>query len=231
MTDPRNDLETREPSPAPMLTPVEARILGALMEKRWTTPDNYPLTVNALVQACNQKSSRVPVMNLEQGAVGHAVNRLRDRDLVHASLSARAERFEHKMAGALGLDRQGQAVLCVLMLRGPQTLGELRSNTARLSEFADLEAVRATLDQLMEREPPLVARVAPGPGRREERFAHLLCGAAGLELAAPGARSQPAGDDRLARLEEEVQRLRLELDALWQLTGPTARRPGRQEAD
>ncbi len=197
-------------SDTPMLTPVEARVLGALMEKRWTTPDAYPLTLNALVTACNQKTSRHPVMHLDPGEVGHTVNQLRDRDLVHSSLSTRAERFEHKMAGALDVQRHALALLCSLMLRGPQTAGELRGTSARMAEFDNLEAVHAELQALMERQPPLVMRLAPGPGRREERYAHLLCGKPEMDATeqnAPGAGAS-ATPDRVAALEKEVQQLR-----------------------
>ena len=122
----------------PLLTPIEARIVGCLMEKQRTTPEQYPLTLNALVSACNQKSSRHPVMQLDPGEVGRSVNRLRDRGLVHAGLASRTERYDHKMVGTYHLSREEQAVLAVLMLRGPQTLGELRTNSGRMAEFADL---------------------------------------------------------------------------------------------
>lgn len=207
------------------LTPAEARVIGCLMEKQRTTPEQYPLTLNALVNACNQKSSRHPVMQLETGEVGHTVNQLRDRGLVHASFSGRTERYDHKMVGTYHLSRQEQAVLAVLMLRGPQTLGELRTNTARMAEFPDLGAVGDTLRSLMERSPALVMELPRLPGRREERYAHLLCGeppAESIPAAAttttPGTQA-PAQGSRLAALESEVARLREELDRLWELTG------------
>ncbi len=211
----------------PMLSAEEARVLGVLMEKRRTTPDNYPLTLNSLVQGCNQKSSRVPVMQMEAGQVGHVLNLLRDRNLVYAELSSRAERFGHKLAGVLELDQQEQALICVLMLRGPQTPGELRSNTARLAEFADLPAVQDALDLLMAREPPLVKRLPRESGRREERFAHLLCGDVEVEAApspSPAART-PAEKGRIEVLEQEVGRLKAELEALWRLSGLEDQRP------
>ena len=121
--------------PEPMLTAEEARVLGCLMEKQRTTPDQYPLTLNALVSACNQKTSRHPVMNLTPGQVGHTVGQLRDRGLIHASFSGRAERYDHKLAGTFLIDRRAQALLCSLMLRGPQTPGELRTNAARLADL------------------------------------------------------------------------------------------------
>jgi hypothetical protein len=202
----------------PLLTPVQARVLGCLMEKQRTTPDQYPLTLNALVTACNQKSARHPVMKLNPGEVGHTVGELRDRGLIHAGFSGRTERYDHKMAGQFMLDRRQQAVLCVLMLRGPQTPGELRTNTARLADFDDLGAVHTTLDELARHAPPLVRELPRQPGMREQRFAHLLCGEPKVE--APAAAGAAAGSDasgheaRLARLEAEVATLRDELEAI-----------------
>jgi uncharacterized protein YceH (UPF0502 family) len=214
---------TREPD----LTPVEARILGCLMEKQRTTPDIYPLTLNALVQGCNQKTSRNPVMHLESGEVGHSLNQLRDRGLIHASFSGRAERYDHKMASNYQIDRQEQALACALMLRGPQTEGELRTNAGRMAEFADLQAVATTLAGLAEREPPLVAKLPRLPGKREDRFGHLLCGE--IEQQEPAAASIPtytaAPDERIAALAAQVEEMRAELDALWELSGLADRRP------
>ena len=209
------------------LTPLEARVLGSLMEKQRTTPDAYPLTLNALVQACTQKTSRKPVMRLEVGEVGHAVNALRDRGLIHASLSGRAERYDHKMASNYRLNRQEQALLCALMLRGPQTEGELRSNTARMAEFPDLSAVADTLAGLAAREPPLVTRLPRLPGKREERFGQLLCGEIDQQTfaGAPAATESPAHHGRVAELEAQLADLRVELDLLWRLTGLEGQRP------
>ena len=214
----------------PQLTPVEARILACLMEKQRTTPDQYPLTLNALVLACNQKTSRDPVMSLEVGEAGHVVNTLRDRGLVYASFAGRTERYDHKMASSFRLDRQEQAVLCTLMLRGPQTLGELRINTGRMAEFADLPAVAEAVRRLSTRDIPLVVQLAHLPGKREDRFAHLLCGEPVQELAAHGAESAAVGrrdlrDERIAALEAQVAALSAQLDALWDLTGLAERRP------
>lgn len=215
------DAEPREA----LLTPLEARVLGCLMEKQRTTPDQYPLTLNALVTACNQKSARDPVMKLTQGEVGHCVGQLRDRGLVHASLTGRSERFDHKLTGHFMLDRQQQALLCVLMLRGPQTPGELRTHCARLADFDSLTAVQGSLDQLARHNPPLVRELARQPGMREQRYVHLLCGEPSPETIAnaastghpphqaPGTEMQ-AFAERIDRLETEVSLLRAELDAL-----------------
>ncbi|MEA3275699.1 MAG: YceH family protein [Pseudomonadota bacterium] len=211
----------------PALTPVEARVLGCLMEKQRTTPDVYPLTLNALTQACNQKTSRNPVMSLSVGEVGHTVNQLRDRGLVHASFAGRAERYEHKMASNYHLNRPEQALICALMLRGPQTVGEVRTNAGRMAEFADLDAVEETLLGLEEREQPLVTLLPRLPGKREERFGHLLCGDIEQELPAAQPVSSHADprDDRIAALEDKVAKMRKELDVLWELNGLSERKP------
>lgn len=213
---------------ASALTPCEARLLGSLMEKQRITPDVYPLTLAALVQACNQKTSRNPVTSLEMGEVGHTVNRLRDRGLIQASFAGRAERYDHKMASTYRLNRQEQAIVCALLLRGPQTPGELRTNVGRMAEFADLEAVEEALTGLERRDQPLVVRLPRLPGKREERFGHLLCGAVEQELpvAAPVSPPIESRHDRIAALEAEVARLREATDRLWELTGLSARRPG-----
>jgi uncharacterized protein YceH (UPF0502 family) len=222
MNDSPNTTETSpDVADEALLTPVEARVLGCLMEKQRTTPEQYPLTLNALVTACNQKSARQPVMKLEPGEVGHTVAELRDRGLIHASFTGRTERYDHKIAGHFMLDRRQQAVLCALMLRGPQTVGELRINTARLADFDDLAAMQSTLDELTGHSPPLVRELPRQPGMREQRFAHLLCGEPKLEAAAaPGtsrvsSQAAAAGmEARLERLEAELADLRSEVDAL-----------------
>jgi uncharacterized protein YceH (UPF0502 family) len=211
----------------PLLTPIEARVLGCLMEKQRTTPDAYPLTLNALVTACNQKTSRNPVMHLEPGEVGHTLNELRDRGLVHASLTARSERYDHKMRSNYRLDLKQQAVLTVLMLRGPQTAAELRAHAGRLADLGSSAEVETTVRELEQRTPPLVIRLARLPGKREERHAHLLCGAVEQEAAAEpatAARAEPQAE-RIQALEAEVARLAAELDRLWELTGLSAERP------
>ncbi|ESQ14236.1 MAG: hypothetical protein N838_32375 [Thiohalocapsa sp. PB-PSB1] len=206
-----------------MLTAGEARVLGCLMEKQRTTPDQYPLTLNALVTACNQKTSRNPVMNMEMGKVGHTVNQLRDRGLIHASFSGRAERYDHKLAGTFMLDKRQQAILCVLMLRGAQTSGELRTNSARLAEFPDLASLQETLQKLEQHDPPLIRELPRQAGMREQRYVHLLCGepkAEDLIPAAPRAAARAAVSSeleaRVAQLESEVAVLRNEVETLKQ---------------
>ncbi|NCA70702.1 MAG: DUF480 domain-containing protein [Sphingobacteriia bacterium] len=217
------DEQTTETT-APMLTAEEARVLGCLMEKQRTTPEQYPLTLNSLVSACNQKSARQPIMTLSLGEVGHLVNQLRDRGLIHASFTGRTERYDHKLVGTFMLSREEQALLCALMLRGPQTVGELRTNSARLADFSDLSRVSEILRGMAIRDRPLVVELPRIPGKREERYAHLLCGVPRLEESvAPAAASASAGtasrEARIAALETEVSTLRAELDRLWHLTG------------
>ncbi|MFB1489677.1 MULTISPECIES: YceH family protein [unclassified Thiocapsa] len=205
-----------------MLSPAEARVLGCLMEKQRTTPDQYPLTLNSLVSACNQKSARHPVMNMTPGEVGHVVNQLRDRGLIYASLSGRTERYDHKIVGTFLLSREEHALLCALMLRGPQTTGELRTNTARLADFKDLEQVTGTLHGMAERDRPLVVELPRQSGKREERYAHLLCGRPKLEdmpESAQASSGEPTRSTRIEALEAEVAELRAQIDRLWSLTG------------
>ncbi|WP_296702503.1 YceH family protein [Thiocapsa sp. UBA6158] len=213
----------REPKTSDaMLTPTEARVLGCLMEKQRTTPDQYPLTLNSLVSACNQKSARHPVMNMTPGEVGRVVNQLRDRGLIYASLSGRTERYDHKIVGTFLLSREEHALLCALMLRGPQTTGELRTNTSRLADFRDLEQVTRTLHGMAERDRPLVLELPRQPGKREERFAHLLCGRPKIEdipESAHAASGEPTRSARIEALEDEVAELRAQIDRLWSLTG------------
>jgi uncharacterized protein len=215
-------IEHDSETPDAMLTPTEARVLGCLMEKQRTTPDQYPLTLNSLVSACNQKSARHPVMTMSPGQVGHVVNQLRDRGLIYASLTGRTERYDHKIVGTFLLSREEQALLCALMLRGPQTVGELRTNTARLTDFKDLEQVSKTLQGMAERDRPLVVELPRQPGKREERYAHLLCGRPKVEDTAesvPSQVSEPSRSVRIEALEAEVAELRAEIDRLWSLTG------------
>lgn len=228
MTDEHPDRPAEEATMR-LLTRVEARVLGCLMEKQRTTPDVYPLTLNALVQACNQKTSRNPVMTLTIGEAGHSVNLLRDRGLIYASFAGRAERYDHKMASNYRLDRQEQALVCALMLRGPQTVGELRTNAGRMAVLPDLQAVEAILTGLEERDPPLVARLLRLPGKREERFAHLLCGEVEQEQTTTTHQAAPSDprDERVGDLAAQVVLLREEMDALWELTGLARQRPSR----
>jgi len=206
------------------LSAVEVRVLGALVEKENTTPEYYPLSVNALLNACNQKSNREPVMTLDEETVRKALRSLTDQTLVRpASGDSRVAKFEHRLNELYNFHRHEIAVLCVLMLRGPQTPGELRTRAERMYAFEDLDAVHAALNLLMRREPPLVKVLPRQPGTKESRFMHLLSGDAAPETHAEaeeptaGASSGAGGmadRERIAQLEEEVSELRRELETL-----------------
>src|SRR5215472_7082380 len=204
-----------------VLTDVEARVLGALVEKDITTPDYYPLSLNALVSACNQKNNRDPAMNLDENQVREALSGLEAMGLAGPASSAdsRVTKYEHHLQDVFNFSRGETAVICVLLLRGPQTLGELRGRTERLHRFEDLEAVQAALQHLMRREPPLAVMLPRQPGTKESRYAHLLSGE--IPVAAPASRGvAPPVDhgqqDRVSRLEEQVATLEREVSDLKQ---------------
>lgn len=199
------------------LTVVEARVVGSLVEKQLTTPEYYPLTMNALTAACNQKSNRDPVMSLDETAIMNAVDSLRDKNLVYLfyGSGSRAVKYKHMIPSVYDLDAAGVAIVAVLLLRGPQTIGELRERTGRLHEFAGLGEVQETLDALTRRDDPLVTKLERQPGQKEARYAHLLSGEVHQESIAPG-RERPtaspnAGNERIENLEREVETLRTEL--------------------
>ena len=199
---------------------MEARVLGALIEKDITTPDYYPLSLNALVNACNQKSNRDPVMSLDENAVRDALYSLNEKGLAGAVSSAdsRVSKYEHRLQERFNLARGETAILCVLLLRGPQTPGELRGRTERMFSFNDLSEAQAALQRLMQRDPSLVKMLARQPGTKEARYAHLLCG----EVEGPEAASEavvtgaPLDGERITRLEIEVGNLKSEIAALRQ---------------
>ena len=206
-----------------VLNDVEARVLGALIEKDITTPDYYPLSLNALVNACNQKNNRDPVMNLDENQVRDALSGLQELRLAGPAGGAdsRVTKYEHRMQNVLNLSRGETAVLCVLLLRGPQTPGELRGRTERMHSFEGLDAVQASLQKLMQREPPLAAMLPRQPGTKESRYAHLLSGPIdAAEFAAQGPPPVVAvsgTDMRVLRLEEQVASLRNEVSELKQM--------------
>ncbi len=207
-----------------MLSEQEARVLGCLMEKQMTTPAYYPLTLKALTAACNQKSSRQPVMNLSEGEVGGLVNGLRAEGLVTARMDGRADRYEQHLSRKLRLSCKERAVICVLMLRGPLTLNEIRINTGRMVTFEASNELQELLQQLMERDEPFLMRIPRAAGQREDRYAHLLCGRSMVETTARErvddlSSCEKMESDRIARLEEEVAALKKEVKELWELTG------------
>lgn len=198
------------------LSPVEVRVLGALLEKEITTPEYYPLSLNALVNACNQKSNRDPVVSFEDARVEQALHSLRDKGLLLTITGAgsRVPKYGHRLSEKLNLGRRELAILCELMLRGPQTLGELRNRAERMHPFDDLAEVESVID----REPALIVKLPRRQGEKEARYAHLLSGTP----ASPPAEEAPdrpetrleAGPDRIELLEAEVTRLRAELEEL-----------------
>lgn len=201
-----------------VLDPIEARILGSLIEKDATTPDAYPLTANAVVLACNQKNNREPVMELEVGAVGHALREMTGKGLIRVVDGARAQRYDHRFATVWSVTARQQALLSVLLLRGPQTLAELHARTERLAPPADIEESKTALERLLQRTPALVINLGRAPGQREDRYMHLLCGpvsAADIATDATVAPPKRAGlEARLEALEAEVDSLRREVEAL-----------------
>ena len=204
------------------LTAEEARVVGCLIEKAVTTPQYYPLTLNALVTACNQSSNRSPVVSYDDATVQDALGTLRERGLTRIvySTSNRATKYRHVLDEQLELDAQELAVLDVLLLRGPQTVGELRTRTERLAEFANLGEVESTLNRMAGRDEPLVVRLDRQPGQKEARYAHLLSGEPVVpEGGFSDAAAPPNGPraDRMAALEAEVAELRTEVARLREL--------------
>lgn len=195
------------------LHPMEVRVLGSLLEKEITTPEYYPLSLNALVAAANQKSNRDPVLHLDEGTVEEALTSLRDKGLLLAISGAgsRVPKYGHRISEKLNLGRRQLAVLCELMLRGPQTLGELRTRAERMHRFDDLAEVESVLDNM----PELVVKLPRRPGEKEARYAHLLSGPPAVSEAEP-ATPAPAQPDRIGVLEGEVGQLRAELENLKQ---------------
>lgn len=196
----------------PVLDATQARVLGCLIEKEATTPDTYPLTVNAAQVAANQKTAREPVMNISTGNVQHALRQLEGMGLARQHFSSRAERYEHLLGIKLDLPRQQVALLGLLLLRGPQTVGELAARSERLARFADAEDLRHQLDRLQQRD--LVILLPRAPGQREDRFMHLLCGPVDAEALAAQYRAAPAATAGNSALEERVQQLEATVAAL-----------------
>jgi uncharacterized protein YceH (UPF0502 family) len=205
-----------------VLNEVEARVLGALLEKEITTPEYYPLSLNALVNACNQKSNRDPLMHLQEDAVRAALRVLQDNSLVRSVSAAdsRVTKYEHRLQDAFNFDRREAAIMCELLLRGPQTPGELRSRAERMHHFDELGEVQSTLQRLMTREPALVKVLARQPGTKESRYAHLLSGDVDTPASA-AANDSPApvvagNQDRVTQLESELAQLRADVADLKQ---------------
>ncbi|MDD2918459.1 YceH family protein [Rhodoferax sp.] len=216
------------------LTPVEARVLGTLMEKARTVPDSYPLSLNSLMLGCNQKSSRDPVMDLSEADVACALDNLMNLSLVRANTSGRVTRYEHNFQRGAGVPEQSAVLLGLLMLRGPQTAAELRLNTERWYKFADISSVEGFLEELQDRSldkgGPLAIRLARAPGAREQRWAHLLCGPVDEAQFAQsgsfrGADGSPGTLARIEQLEAEVAQLKATVLKLCTELGMSATAP------
>ncbi|HQX56827.1 MAG TPA: YceH family protein [Pyrinomonadaceae bacterium] len=202
-----------------ILNETEARILGALVEKQLTTPEYYPLTLNALVNACNQKNNRDPVVSYDDRIVTETLERLRDRNIVYVyyGSTSRVPKYKHMLPSIYELEPGEVAVMCVMLLRGPQTLGELRTRTERLYEFSGLGEVQETLDGLIRRDDPLVLKLERLPGQKEARFAHLLSGDIDVEalaVAQATSHSRVGSGERLEKLEADIARLRTEIETI-----------------
>ncbi len=203
------------PSAVPVLSLLETRVLGTLVEKQHTVPDTYPLSLNALLAGCNQKTSRAPVMEATQAEVQQALDSLKSANLVMETSGNRVTRYSHNLGRVLQVPSQSEALLTSLMLRGPQTAGELRINCERLHAFADISAVEGFLNELAARPAgALVVLLPRQPGARESRWAHLLSGTPAIEAAAP-----PAAEPGEPSLRERVERLEAEVAALRELIG------------
>lgn len=230
-----------EKNKPPQLLEIELRVLGVLMEKELTTPDAYPLTINSLLNGCNQKSNREPVSNYHQGQIGRALLELEDRYFVRREQGTRADRYEQRFISRLGLGKKQQAILCVMMLRGPQTLGELKTRTQRMVEFTDRSDLESCIDKLRTSETPCVIRMGHQPGQREERIGHLFAGmpsvspvsaTSAVKRQSSNASEAETGESnayqeleidqlnaRMLDMEHEIVELKERLDALYSLTG------------
>jgi uncharacterized protein YceH (UPF0502 family) len=220
------------PKPAITLSLIEARVLGTLMEKARTVPDSYPLSLNSLVLGCNQKSSRDPIMELTEADVAGAVSHLKSKNLVRESSGSRVTRLEHNFQRGIGVPEQSAVLLGLLMLRGPQTAGELRLNTERWYKFADISSVEGFLEELQDRAVekggPLVVKLTRAPGAREQRWAHLLCGPVDESQFASGTilRSLDfSAQERIERLEAQVALLQATVNKLCAELGIEAAAP------
>lgn len=230
-----NTLEVPQP---PQLTAIELRVLGSLMEKQLTTPDQYPLTVNSIITACNQKSSREPISSYQQGEIVRTLQSLEDRHLVRKEYGSRADKYSQLFIQHLDLGKKHQALLCLMMLRGPQTISELSTRTQRMELFSDKDDLTHSLERLCERELPFAIRLGHQPGQRGERFGHLFCGMPEIGTLSASANHQSTGmsaDDRdivslleseMSDLNKTVQELKMEnrelrqqLESLYELTG------------
>ena len=208
-------------SPQLELNPIEVRVLGSLIEKDITTPDYYPLSLNALVNACNQKNNREPVLTLDENSVRDALSSLQERHMAGPASGAdsRVTKYEHRLQEVFNFDRREIALVCVLLLRGPQTPGELRGRSERMYRFETLDEVQSALQKLMDRQPPLAAVLARQPGTKESRYTHLFSGdytpsATTLLERSSSEFAEGSHEERIRNLETEVSSLKSEIESL-----------------
>jgi uncharacterized protein YceH (UPF0502 family) len=212
-----------ENAPDALLSNIECRVLGALMEKQLATPDNYPLTVNSLISAANQKSSREPVSSYQQGEIVKTLRDLESRRFVRYEMGARSERYEQRFTHELSFSKKQQALLTVMMLRGPQTINELQTRTQRLHEFTDRDDLLVSLERLTQGDNPSVVVIPRQSGQRDDRYAHCLCGEVQIPAASTRApaTSSESSESEISQLRAEVQSLRKQIETLYELTGHT----------
>jgi uncharacterized protein YceH (UPF0502 family) len=229
------DVTHEEPA---LLNAIEARILGSLMEKQLTTPDQYPLTLNSLLLACNQKTSREPISNYESGAVQRAVSELQERNFLAVDYGNRAARYDQRLTRVLSVDKQTQAILTVMLLRGPQTIAEILTRTQRMTEFANPQALEEKLQQLCAKTKPVVVHIPRQIGQREDRYMHLLCGKpdlaaiAAMQNSSAGTASRGSGnDEHTAQLEQKIQQLESRIELLEKQVGTLMELNGVSNAD
>jgi len=211
-----------ENSEKTFFTQLEARVVACLMEKQLTTPNNYPLTLNSLMLACNQKSNREPVMNLTEGQTGHTVNQLEARNLIRIDYGGRSNHISHSVMNALNLDKQKQAILTVLMLRNPLTLNDIKARTNRMVQFSDVNEIHQQLQKLIDNDMPKVVRIPKSLGSREDRYSHLLCGEVKqqeiethvISTGRINITKQQNLEDRVLALEGKVEKLLITLDEI-----------------
>lgn len=220
---PSNENEDAAAAKAPQLQEIELRVLGALMEKQLTTPDGYPLTLNSIITACNQKSSREPISNYQQGEIARTLQQLEDKNFVRKERGSRSDKYSQQFVNQLGLGKKQQALLCVMMLRGPQTLSELNTRTQRMCEFVDKEDMELCVDRLSEREIPYTIRLGQQPGQRGERISHLFAGVPthipraeqdSSSVATPTASPATQSADKTNEQNETLELLEMEVATL-----------------
>jgi len=230
-----NTTQTDQPGASAMLSAIEARVLGSLMEKQLTTPDAYPITLNSLVLACNQKTSREPISNYESGELQRCASQLQDKDLIRVDYSARAARYDQRLTRLLSLDKATQAILNVMLLRGPQTVAELFTRTQRMFEFENTKAVEEKLEHLCAKTTPHFVRIPRAAGQREDRYMHLLCGKPDLDAIAAMTSSSKisavADDGKTGQLEQKIETLEQQVNRLQQQVKVLMDLNGVSEAD